>query len=185
MTMALSTAVEQVNPLNIPEIVAIVVKHLDGKWKPLVACAQVNSLWNQESTAIIWSQELWQDGWPSLASMPTCRAQKYTKSIRYVDDEYFGRTTTCFHWMFSSLHFPKLHRAAFRIPKHSDETHRMQYLVPSLRELRINEYPRWHERHNCVVKTDIPYLSDEFFAHIWVYMSPLSNAFTKLQMMEH
>lgn len=52
MTLVMST--DHVSPQNIAEIVAIVVHYLDGGWKTLVACAQVDSLWNQEAIVIIW-----------------------------------------------------------------------------------------------------------------------------------
>lgn len=42
--------ISKVGPLDLPEIVAIILKYVDSK--TLVAAAQVNSLWAEEATRI-------------------------------------------------------------------------------------------------------------------------------------
>ena len=167
--MTLVMATDHVNPLNIAEIVAIVVHYLDGEWKTLVAYAQVKNLWNQEAVAILWKQLLCWRGWSSLAYIIPYRAQTHTKHIRYLPDLDFpdGNKTR----LFSSLSFPQLHGASFTIPTRPDEIYLLQYLVPSLRRLQINDGFEYgsHKAGNNV----IDYLSDEFYVQIQVYDSLL------------
>ena len=138
--MTLVMATDHVNPQNIAEIVAIVVHYLDGEWKTLVACAQVDSLWNQEAIVIIWKQQLHWVGWSSLAYLIPYQAQTYAKHFRYLHDLDFPDGNRIYYQrLFSSLSFPQLHGASFTIQTCPDEICLLQYLVPSLRRLQIND----------------------------------------------
>lgn len=116
------------------------VHYLDGEWKTLVACAQVDSLWNKEAIVIIWKQQLNWAGWSSLAYLIPYQAQTHAKHFRYLHDLDFPDSNRIYYQrLFSSLSFPQLHGASFKIQSRPDEICLLQYLVPSLRRLQIND----------------------------------------------
>ncbi|KKA16370.1 Protein kinase-like domain protein [Rasamsonia emersonii CBS 393.64] len=76
------------SPLELPEIVARVLQHLDNK--SLVAATQVNSLWAEEATNWIWRgsyrDSLYSHSLPlrRIANSPKERRDWYTRKIRHL-----------------------------------------------------------------------------------------------------
>ena len=124
--MASSISTLPVNPLNIAEIVGMILEHLyeEGDWDALFECAQVNNIWEREAVSLLWHvNQPGQQMWSALAKMQKYRRQNYTSHIRHVDDERFGEKN---HTLFSSLKFPRLEEACFKMLDPAEEMHRLQ-----------------------------------------------------------
>ena len=156
------------HPLLIAEIVAIIFKHLqnvDGT-SPLVACAQVSRLWAEEAIRRIWYQgNCMGHEVDSLLTVPNCRRQSYANHMRYVDDLWFKDIEHYHNILLAPLKFPRLESANFLMPRNCDERFRLQYLVPSLRRLRLYEHGRNPYMEDCA---DFEYVSKDFFLQIQV-----------------
>ena len=90
-------------PLNLPEILRITFVFLDNK--SLVACAQVNSLWADEATDVLWQE-------PPISALarlvPSGRAQTYANKITrlYRLDWRFGHNE--YRQVYQRLLYPRL-----------------------------------------------------------------------------
>ena len=120
----------------------------------------------REAVSLLWHvNQPGQQMWSALAKMQKRRGQNYTNHIRRVDYERFGKKN---HSLFSSLKFPRLQEACFKMLDPAEEMHRLQYLVPSLHFLEINAHYGGHEMHKRHSCDNIYYPSGEFLAHIKV-----------------
>ena len=159
------------HPLMIAEIVAIVCDHLqdiDGT-SSLLVCAQVNRLWAEEVIPRIWSEgNCWGHEVKSLLRMPNYRRQSYANHMRSIDDIWFKDLKYYHSILLAPLKFPRLRSASLFIPSHRDEIFRLQYLVPSLRKLKLYEHERDHDEYMDSNYADFDYVSDDYLLQIQV-----------------
>ena len=154
------------HPLLIAEIVAIIFNHLqnvDGT-SPLVACAQVSRLWAEEAIRRIWYQDNCSEHEvDSLLTVPNHRRQSYANHMRSIDDDSWIDLEHKHIVLLAPLKFPRLESASFLIPRNRDEIFRLQYLVPSLRRLKL--YGHVYMDDDCA---SFEYVSDDFLLQIQV-----------------
>ena len=159
------------HPLMIAEIVAMVFDHLqifDGT-SSLFACVQVSRLWAEEAIPRIWSQgNCCGHEVKSLMRVPNYRRQSYANHMCSIDDLWFKDRKSYHSILLAPLKFPRLRSASFLIPNHQDEIFRLQYLVPSLRKLKIYEHGREHDEYMKSDYADFDYVSGDFLLQIQV-----------------
>ncbi len=119
-------------PLELLETLRIIFAFLDPK--ALVACAQVNSLWADEATDILWHHP------PPHALLPLItsgRAQVYANKIASLDISSREPDGIDFLHAFQHLLFPRL-RAMFALPTDLvSEQRLLPYLQPTLKRFSI------------------------------------------------
>lgn len=131
-------------PLDLPEILKMTFIFLDGK--SLVACAQVNSLWENEATDLLWTNP------PVFALanlLSSDRAQVYAAKIfRFRSLPYKNSTDSQFHRAYSHLSFPRLAKLSLTL---EDAAWLPQYLQPSLRVFKLECFTNKANRDDCEV----------------------------------
>lgn len=185
--------------LNISEIITNILEHFeDRQWKrlrdpsSLVSCAQVNKLWCDHATAILWSQRSYgerahvsQAHFKALSKMTHARRPIYATKIQYVDDRDFDCTTLEgleeYHRCFAMIEFPSLREAAIRIPMLANERTRLQYLVSSLRTLKVLDRNKIRPNIAEGVQDGPRCISEGFMLQIRVrYSIPISKVMLSL-----
>lgn len=130
-----------------------VEKDRDGR-DTLFQCAQVNSLWADEATNLLWgSTSSWFEEYlPRLASIPgQHRMQLYANKVRVINsiNHYREKSdVTEYYTRLSSLKFPRLVGASVSVTDETDEQRCVQYLQPTLRRLVLHENPNHYSRPN-------------------------------------
>ena len=176
------------HPLEIPEIVAMVFENLEARDKDhrvprsLIASAQVNSLWFELATSIIWSEFRIEYDFGSRKEMVRCHAKAfsqmestrqgiYAAKIRHLVEctelpEPRRKTAETYHSKLTAVHFPQLLSASFMIEERVNECHRIQYLVPTLQSLDLR-----HRHLACFTNSNndgCDYFSDKLLRQIQV-----------------
>ena len=179
----------RVNPLDIPELLEQVLKDLYYRtWsrKSLVAAAQVNKLWFELATSIIWSEasffdSVWGPEWhgKALNRMQSERKAIYAAKIKLLRERNEGfpgedRIANAFHSQFKTLQFTSMRSVVLVIQDQIDGPYRIQYLVPSLRSIQI-----LHDHHaKFCLSTGLDgcdYISGSFIARIQVKSTTFSG----------
>ncbi|KAL9067459.1 MAG: hypothetical protein Q9161_006891 [Pseudevernia consocians] len=123
-------ASKHLRPLDLPEILKMTFVFLDGK--SLFACAQVNSLWANEATDLLWTNS------PNFALanlLSSGRAQVYAdKTSRLESLPCIKSKDSRFLQAYSHLSFPRLTKLSLAL---EDVEWLPQYLQPSLRVFKM------------------------------------------------
>ena len=163
--------------LCVPEIVAIVLNHLDQEkagLRTLVQCAQVNSLWANEATTSLWGKRLSssKDRFQALAGMADpARKQFYANKILQfdgIDPNWSGNEIRKFLFRFSSLDFSRLTDVTLWIIDPSDEQFCTSFLQPTIRRLRMHPKLGTHDPWQTCRNYQSTYPSDAFLMLIQV-----------------
>ena len=118
--------------VRLPEIVAAILEHLDNK-KALFAALQVNRLWSDEATTLLWLVD--PPHWAFSNIKDAERLQYYAKKISSLGMNFFDHDWKEFGAL-GPLWFPRLTKISTETYKYADEQTLLQYLQPSLQTLK-------------------------------------------------
>ena len=123
--------------VRLPEIVAMILEHLKDN-KALFAALQVNKLWADEATTLLWRE------YPQTMDLSSIedveRLQYYADkisvlSIELNDDDYEG------HRKIQNVRFPRLKYLSIGFCDCKKEQFFLQYLQPYLRKITVHRGP--------------------------------------------
>lgn len=173
------------HPLQMTDIVVLVLGHLnedrDGEYY-LYQCAQVNHLWAELATKLLWSgaspwmvrhaEDLSKGSLSRLYHFPKPhRKQYYANEIREMHDinvNFAESVVEEFHLRLSTLRFPRLKAASMWIANKTDERSCVQYLQPAIRRLNIYQHFMRFDAAFLYWDFNCGPLSSEFFDEIKV-----------------
>ena len=118
--------------LKLPETVHAILSNLHQK-RDLFAGLQVNTLWAEEATTVLWSDE------PPISALVAVHEQSdrldyYAQKVKRLD---FAGDDNSYHHLFVNTSFPRLEEISLDSSDDNSEDVLLQYLQPRLRQLEF------------------------------------------------